>query len=159
MFNMKKIFLLIACLFGPLIIGSISGYATASNINSWFVNIIKPSFNPPNYLFAPVWTILYLLMGVGLYLVLLTPKSAQRSKAILIFSIQLFLNFCWSILFFKFHLLGIAFIEILLLWLSIATMIHYFKSINITAAYLQIPYLCWVSFAGVLNASIWWINL
>jgi translocator protein len=155
---MKKILTLIACLLGPLIIGGIIGYATASNINSWFVYIIKPSFNPPNFLFAPVWTILYLLMGLSLYLILQTPDSKVKSSALIIFGIQLFLNFCWSILFFKYHVLGIAFVEILLLWLSIAAMIHLFKPIQKTAAYLQIPYLCWVSFATILNASIWWLN-
>ncbi len=155
---MKKTLLLIACLMGPLIIGGISGYATASNIGTWFVTVIKPSFNPPNYLFAPVWTALYLLMGFGLFLILQTPPSAQRKKAIVAFSIQLALNFCWSILFFSFHALGIALIEIIAMWISIAAMIYYFKPVNKTAAYLQIPYLCWVSFATVLNASIWWLN-
>ncbi|MBA3681635.1 MAG: tryptophan-rich sensory protein [Bacteroidetes bacterium] len=155
---MKKYLKLIICILIPLAIGGISGLATATSINTWFVELHKPFFNPPNYLFGPVWTILYILMGISLYLIIQTPKVYARKRAIVIFGVQLFLNFCWSFLFFKFHLLGIAFIEIILIWLSIITMIYLFKKINKTAAYLQIPYLLWVSFASVLNGAIWYLN-
>ena len=155
---MNSFFKLIICLIIPLAVGGISGVATASGMDAWFLNLNKPIFNPPNYLFGPVWTLLYILMGISLYLIIQTPKVHARKKAIIIFALQLFLNFCWSFLFFKFHLLGIAFIEILLIWVSIITMIFYFKKLNKTAAYLQIPYLLWVSFASVLNGSIWFLN-
>jgi tryptophan-rich sensory protein len=141
-----------------LSVGSISGIATSQSVDTWFVGIIKPSFNPPNYLFAPVWTVLYLLMGISFYLILTANKTTQRKKAIIIFSIQLLLNFCWSFLFFKYHWLGIAFIEILLIWLSIISMILIFYKVNKTAALLQLPYLLWVSFASILNGAIWWLN-
>ncbi|MFO0321252.1 MAG: TspO/MBR family protein [Bacteroidota bacterium] len=118
----------------------------------------KPIFNPPNFLFGPVWTILYILMAISFYLILQSDKSILRTRAILIFCIQLFLNFCWSFLFFKFQLVGIAFIEIILIWLSIFVMLIYFYKINKTASYLQIPYLLWVSFASILNGSIWVLN-
>ncbi len=155
---MKSYLKLILCIIIPLSIGGISGVATATGINTWFSELNKPIYNPPNYLFGPVWTVLYILMGISLYLIIQTPKVYARKRAIIIFSIQLFLNFCWSFLFFKFHLLGIAFIEILMIWLSIITMIYLFKKINKAAAYLQVPYLLWVSFASVLNGAIWFLN-
>jgi benzodiazapine receptor len=155
---MNKTLKLILCILIPLAIGSISGFATATGIKSWYVTLNKPFFNPPNYLFGPVWTILYLLMGISIYMILQTPKTDIRKKAIIIFCIQLGLNFLWSFLFFKFQLVGIAFIEILLIWASILTMIITFYKLNKTAALLQIPYLMWVSFASVLNGAIWWLN-
>lgn len=155
---MNKYLKLILCITLPLIIGGISGVATASSINTWFVDLNKPSFNPPNYLFGPVWTILYVLMGISLFLILQKPNTKERKNAIVIFGIQLVLNFCWSFLFFKFHLLGIALIEIIVIWLSIITMIFLFMKVNKTAAYLQIPYLLWVTFASLLNGAIWYLN-
>ncbi len=155
---MKKTITLLLCILLTLSIGGLGGIATASGVNDWYNTIQKPSFNPPNYLFGPVWTALYLLMGVSLYMILQAPKSQIKTKAIWIFAIQLSLNFAWSFLFFKFHLLGLAFIEIILIWMSILTMIIFFSKINKTAAYLQIPYLIWVSFASVLNGTIWFLN-
>lgn len=155
---MNKTLKLILCFLIPLAIGGISGIATAAGIKSWYLTLNKPFFNPPNYLFGPVWTILYLLMGLSFYLILQTPKNELRTKAIAIFCVQLGLNFLWSFLFFKFQLVGIAFIEILLIWASILTMIFTFYKLNKTAALLQIPYLMWVSFASILNGAIWWLN-
>jgi benzodiazapine receptor len=155
---MKKTITLFLCILLTLFIGGLGGIATASGVNDWYTEIQKPSFNPPNYLFGPVWTALYLLMGISLYMILQAPKSKIKTKAIWIFAIQLSLNFAWSFLFFKFHLLGLAFIEIILIWMSILTMIIIFSKINKTAAYLQIPYLIWVSFASVLNGTIWFLN-
>jgi benzodiazapine receptor len=139
-------------------VGGISGFATATSINTWYVTLNKPFFNPPNYLFGPVWTTLYILMGVSLYLILQTPKNELRKKAITVFAVQLFLNFWWSFIFFKFQYLGAALIEIITMWVYILMMIIYFRKIHKTAAYLQIPYLLWVSFATLLNASLWWLN-
>jgi tryptophan-rich sensory protein len=156
--NIKKTLQLLGCILGCLSIGSLGAIATASGVNSWYITINKPSFNPPNYLFGPVWTLLYLLMGVSIYLILQSPKNLKRNKAVIIFCLQLFLNLLWSFIFFKFQLLGIAFIEILMIWLSIIAMMMSFKSIHKTAAYLQLPYLLWVSFASVLNGSIWYLN-
>jgi len=155
---MNRYLKLTLCIIIPLSVGSISGIASASGVSAYFVNLVKPSFNPPSYLFGPVWSCLYILMGISLYLILQAPKNKLRNNAIVIFCIQLFLNFWWSFIFFKFHLIGLALIEIILIWLSIITMIYTFKKISKTAAYLQIPYLLWVSFASVLNASFWWLN-
>ncbi len=97
-------------------------------------------------------------MGVSLFMILQSQNNGLRKKAITIFCIQLVLNFCWSFIFFKFHLIGLAFVEIILIWVSIIWMILTFSKINKTAAYLQIPYLLWVSFASVLNGAIWYLN-
>ena len=155
---MNKFIKLTLCIAGPLVIGGISGFATATSITDWYLTINKPSFNPPNYLFGPVWTTLYILMGISFFMILQAPINEFRKRAIMIFSIQLILNFCWSFIFFKFQLLGSAFIEIIMMWLSIILMIYIFQKINKTAAYLQIPYLLWVSFASILNGSIWYLN-
>ena len=156
--NVKNFKNLLVCILIPLMIGALGGIATASSIDTWYLTLEKPSFNPPNYLFGPVWTVLYILMGVSYYLVVQSPQREGQKAAFAVFALQLFLNFCWSFLFFKFGLLGIAFIEIIAIWLSIIAMIYIFGKINKTAAYLQIPYLCWVSFASVLNGSVWYLN-
>ncbi|MBP8034317.1 MAG: tryptophan-rich sensory protein [Bacteroidia bacterium] len=155
---MKNLLKLSLCIFSMLLVGGIGGFATATSITTWYAEINKPSFNPPNYLFGPVWTTLYILMGISIYMILQSPKTELRKKAIVIFCIQLLLNFCWSFIFFKFQLLGLAFIEIILMWASILTMIIVFFEINKKAALIQIPYLLWVSFASVLNGSIWFLN-
>lgn len=155
---MKNTIKLIFCILLTVAVGAISGIATSGSVNDWFVGINKPTFNPPNYLFGPVWTVLYILMGVSLFMILQSQNNDLRKKAITIFCIQLVLNFCWSFIFFKFHLIGLAFVEIILIWVSIIWMILTFSKINKTAAYLQIPYLLWVSFASVLNGAIWYLN-
>ena len=155
---MNRYLKLALCITLPLLVGGISGYATATSINTWYITLNKPFFNPPNYLFGPVWTALYILMGISFYRILQSRESEIRTKAIIIFCIQLILNFCWSFLFFKFQLLGFSFIEIIIMWLSIATMIYIYSKIDKTSAYMQIPYLLWVSFASVLNGAIWYLN-
>ncbi len=156
--NFKKIITLLLCIILPLFIGAYSGFATAGNILSWYPLINKPWFNPPNYLFGPVWTTLYILMGISLYLILQTQKNKQQTLAIYVFCLQLGLNFWWSFLFFKHHLLGVAFLEIIAIWISILAMIFCFYKINKTAALINIPYLLWVSFASVLSGSIYYLN-
>ena len=102
--KIKTVFQLVLCIVLPLAIGGFSGYLTANEINDdWFVNLIKPPFNPSNYLFGPVWTMLYILMGVSLFMIVRMQKSEFRTNAILAFGLQLFLNFWWSIFFFRFH--------------------------------------------------------
>ena len=155
---MNRYLKLTLCILLPLLIGGISGYASASGINIWYMGLNKPFFNPPNYLFGPVWSLLYILMGISFYRILQSTPNEIRRKAIIIFCIQLVLNFCWSFLFFRFQMLAISFIEIIIMWISIATMIYTFTKIDKTAAYLQIPYLLWVSFASVLNGAIWYLN-
>ena len=142
-----------------LLVGSLGGFFTSSAVKGWYAVANKPSFNPPNWIFAPVWTLLYLLMGIALYLVWKS-EAAQGIKqmAITIFTIQLLLNFFWSIIFFYAHQPGWAFLEIIALWGMILLTILWFGKISPTAAWLLLPYICWVSFASVLNYSIWKLN-
>ena len=156
--SIKVLITLFICLLIPLAIGGISGFATATGITDWYITLNKPSFNPPNYLFAPVWTTLYALMGISLFFVWKSPKGRDRNNALLIFALQLALNFAWSFLFFKFNLIAFALIEIVMLWISILLMIIFFKRISKLAAFLQVPYLLWVSFATILNLAIWILN-
>ncbi len=156
--KVKKVIACIVCLFIPLLIGGISGGLTASAIPTWYSTLSKPSFNPPNYLFGPVWTLLYILMGISLYLVWNSPQSALRKKALIIFAVQLAANFLWSILFFSMHLLFVSIIDILFMWALILSMIITFSKIKKVAGWMNIPYLLWVSFASVLNISFWWLN-
>ena len=161
------------------VIGSIF---TVPAIKGWYLHLDKPSFNPPNWIFGPVWTILYLLMGISLYLVWLrnfaseVPANMEKQKtwnpisarlwfgswreenAALIFTLQLVLNILWSVIFFGLKLPGLAFFEILMLWFAILYTIINFYRISKTAAYLLIPYIIWVSFATILNYAIWIIN-
>jgi translocator protein len=142
----------------PLSIGGIAGIFTAQAIPVWYATLNQPSFNPPNAVFGPVWTMLYILMGFSFYLIWIMPQSSTRRLAIMLYVIQLVLNFAWSFLFFYFHAIGVAFIEIFLLWTSILLMIILFYKIKPLAAYLNIPYLLWVSFATMLNGSYYLLN-
>jgi tryptophan-rich sensory protein len=156
---MPRILKLIISIALPLVVGGLAGYATSSNIEGWYANLNKPSFNPPSYVFGPVWTLLYILMGISLYIVWSKGIVEQRLKALLIFAGQLCLNFAWSFIFFYFHQPGWALLEIIVLWIFILLMIRAFKPIDKLAAYLQIPYLLWVSFATILNGAIFYLNL
>ncbi|HEY1202505.1 MAG TPA: TspO/MBR family protein [Niastella sp.] len=155
---MKKWITILLCMLLPLAVGFVSGKITRENVINWYPFLEKPSFTPPNYLFGPVWTVLYLLMGVSLYLVVRQPASPNRTKALSLFSIQLLLNFWWSVFFFRFHLIAIALIDIILLLVFIILMIRSFFKLNKLASNLQWPYLAWVSFATALNMGIWVLN-
>ncbi len=143
----------------PVLVGAISGYFTSSGVNGWFALANKPWFNPPGWIFAPVWTTLYVLMGIALFLVWKSePTNFIKKTAIALFSFQLLLNFFWSFIFFKLQQPGWAFAEIILMWVMILLTILWFGKINSAAAWLLVPYICWVSFASVLNYSIWRLN-
>ena len=149
--------ILILCVLIPLVIGFIGGIFTSSSVPSWYLTLIKPSFNPPSWLFGPVWTLLYVLMGTALYLVFIS-KSKYRKTALVLFGVQLGLNLLWSILFFGLRSPYFAFIEILILWIWLFVTIVYFFKINKKAGWLMIPYILWVSFAGLLNYMLWILN-
>ena len=142
----------------PLLVGGVSGYLSGSGINDWFRELEKPSFNPPSWVFGPVWTLLYLLMGVSLFRVMQAPANSSRNIAVSWFLIQLALNFMWSLIFFRWQLLAVAFAEIIVLWVAIMIMILKFYKIDKTAAFLQIPYLLWVTFATMLSGAFWLLN-
>lgn len=140
-----------------LAVGSLGSIFTSSSIPTWYATLNKPFFSPPNFIFAPVWTTLYILMGVSLYL-LWVSKKKEKEKAIKLFLIQLVLNFFWSLIFFKLHSAQLALIEIIALWIFIFLTIRESLSISKTSAYLLYPYLIWVSFALVLNFFIVILN-
>jgi len=149
---------LVVSLLITLAVGLIAGLATASAIGTWYAHLEKPSFNPPNWLFMPVWSLLYILMGISLYLVWKKPDTPQRNMALTIFSIQLVLNFIWSFIFFNLQRIGLALADIILLWLFILLTINTFRHLSKTSAALLVPYLLWVSFATVLNMAIYKLN-
>lgn len=157
---MNKITKILVVVVTCLVIGYFSGMVTRSSITTWYPTLVKPSFNPPNWVFAPVWSMLYIMMGVAAGLVwnrIDFEKEAVK-KALIFFAIQLALNALWSYLFFGLKNPMLAGIEIILLWLMIFETYSKFVKINKIAGYLLIPYLAWVSFATVLNESIWWLN-
>jgi tryptophan-rich sensory protein len=143
-----------------LLVGFLSSKVTQQSISTWYPTLVKPVFNPPNWVFAPVWTLLFIMMGVagGLVWNHLEENPEPVKKAFQLFIIQLGLNALWSYLFFGLQNPLLALIEIVLLWLMIFETFNQFKKINSTAAKLLIPYLAWVSFASLLNFSIWWLN-
>jgi translocator protein len=143
----------------PLLVGSTAGFFTSSGVNGWYAAANKPWFNPPNWLFAPVWTTLYIMMGIALFLVWKSDSDKTvKQTAIILFAVQLTLNFFWSFIFFKTQQLGWAFAEIITMWVMILLTIFWFGKISSTAAWLLVPYISWVSFASVLNYALWKLN-
>lgn len=157
---MTKITRILTMVVTCLAIGYLSGMVTRSAIVTWYPTLVKPSFNPPNWIFAPVWSMLFIMMGIAAGLVWnrLEFEKEIVKKALIFFAIQLALNALWSYLFFGLHNPMLAGLEIIVLWLMIYETYIQFAKINKIAGYLFIPYLAWVSFAAVLNASIWWLN-
>ncbi|WP_130735681.1 TspO/MBR family protein [Flavobacterium sp. J27] len=154
-------YLKIACVVAIcLLIGYLSSLVTATSIETWYPTLKKPFFNPPNQLFAPVWSVLYLLIGIagGLVWNALEKDIELVKKGLFYFVTQLLLNAFWSYLFFGLHNILLALIEIVILWLLIFETYLIFKNIHKTAAILLIPYLVWVGFATILTFSIYILN-
>lgn len=143
-----------------LLVGYLSSIVTQSTIKTWYPTLIKPSFNPPNWIFAPVWTLLFILMGIAVGLVWdkLDNDRELVKKGMFFFAVQLALNALWSYLFFGLNNLLLASIEIILLFLLIYETYLIFKKLDKKASYLLIPYMAWVSFATVLTISIYFLN-
>ncbi|MCP8304020.1 MAG: tryptophan-rich sensory protein [archaeon] len=139
--------------------GVVGSVFTYPSIPTWYASLQKPSFNPPNWLFAPVWLILFALMGVSAYLVWSKGLESEGVKAALfIFVVQLVLNVLWSIVFFGLHSIFYSFVIIIVLWIAIALTITAFVRVSKKAGALLLPYILWVSFASVLNYYIWLLN-
>ena len=159
MLKVKFVPLILALLlcFSAGVLGSVF---TTSAIPNWYATLQKPFFNPPNWVFGPVWTLLYIMMGIALYIVWETKvkKGVLKKNALVYFYTQLILNAVWSIVFFGLHAPLIALLVILLLWLSIFITIKQFYPISKTAGNMLIPYLAWVSFAAILNVFIVILN-
>lgn len=137
--------------------GVIGAFFTTPSIPGWYAGIVKPAFNPPAWVFGPVWITLYALMGISLWLVWKS-HSSEKKKAIWLFIVQLALNAIWSPIFFGANSIGNALAVIVLLWAAIVLTILVFKKISKPAAWLLVPYILWVSFAVYLNFSIWMLN-
>lgn len=143
----------------PVVVGGISGILTAGAIPTWYRTLEKPAWNPPDAVFGPVWTTLYVLMGVALLQVWRLDRTRPEVRLALgLFAAQLTLNFAWSWIFFERKEVGLAFAEIVVLHASIVATILAFGRLRPKAALLLIPYLAWVSFAAILNAEIWRLN-
>ena len=157
---MQKVLRIALVVMTCLVIGYLSGMVTRESITTWYPTLIKPFFNPPNWIFAPVWTSLYIMMGVagGLVWNKLDGNETLVKKAFLFFIIQLALNALVSLIFFKLNNLLLASIEVVLLLLMIFETYTQFKKIDKIAGLLLIPYLAWVSFATILTISIWYLN-
>ncbi|MFA5130999.1 MAG: TspO/MBR family protein [Patescibacteria group bacterium] len=156
----KNFYLFIISLVLPLLIGYLGSLVTTPAISTWYVTLVKPAFiTPPNWLFGPVWTLLYIMMGIALFLVLKQGKDKLHFRAAwLSFGAQLFLNLYWSLLFFYIKSPMLAFYAIISLWSMIFVNIYYFYQIKKAAAYIMIPYIVWVTFAAALNYGIWYLN-
>ena len=131
---------------------------TRPSIPTWYAHLTKPSWSPPNWIFGPVWTALYAMMAIAAWLVWLRRGDTDVTMALVLFGVQLALNIAWSAIFFGLHRPGAAFVEILLLWLAILAATVEFSTIARPAAWLMVPYLVWVSFASLLNGTLWRLN-
>ena len=159
--NYKRLIISLAL---PQLAGLIGSLFTAPAIATWYAFLEKPSFNPPNWIFGPVWVLLYILMGISVYLVWssFTKASEGQSRkskvALWLFWIHLFFNAIWSIVFFGLQNPGLAFLNIIINWVFIVVLIIKFRKIKKLSSILLIPYLLWVSFASLLNYFIWQLN-
>jgi len=154
----QKILPLIGFILITFIAAFIGSLFTTPSITSWYRNLNKPSFAPPNFLFAPVWTILFFLMAIAAFLVWQNKNNSQAKKALIFYFVQLAFNSLWSIIFFGLHNPGVAFLEIIILWLLILLTLIKFYKIQKIAGLLLVPYLLWVSFASFLNLFVWLLN-
>jgi len=155
---MRNIYKLIISLAIPLIFGYLGSVFTSKSVNSWYLTLKKPSFNPPNWIFAPVWTFLFILMGLSFYLIWRKVYSREKRSAFFVYFIQLFLNLLWSLFFFGLKNPFLGLLDIVLLLIFILINIYLFYRISKVSAYLLLPYLLWVSFASILNFSIFILN-
>lgn len=160
---------LVICILIPLTVGTVAGLLTMGGMES-FQSVNQPPLSPPAWLFPVVWTILYTLMGISSYLIYVsepqeknslmknTSENTEKSKALSTYGYQLIVNFLWPVFFFNFQWYFFAFLWLVLLWVLVAKMILEFGAISEVAAWLNVPYLLWLSFAGYLNLGIWLLN-
>lgn len=154
----KKLLPLVISIFVAEAAGIIGSVFTFSEIPAWYATLVKPSFSPPNWIFGPVWTTLYCLMGISAFLIWQKRKSVAARTGLLVYGANLVANSLWSIVFFGMHRPDLALLVIFVLWSTIVVMIVRFWKINKIASLLLVPYLCWVTFATFLNYSIYSLN-
>jgi translocator protein len=157
--SIRDFFKLILFIIITNLAGAVGSIFTTSKIPTWYASINKPGFNPPNWIFGPVWTLLFILMGISAFLIWQHGIKKKKVKvAMYIFGLQLLFNILWSMIFFGLQNPLLAFIEIIILWALILLTIVKFAEISKKAAYLLIPYILWVSFAAILNLFIYLLN-
>lgn len=157
--RIRTTLLFVLCIALPLLVGAAGSFFTVGSIPAWYAGLAKPFFNPPAWLFAPAWTVLYLLMGAALFLVLREGLSRPFvTQGALLFAAQLALNFAWSVVFFGMHAVAAALAILLILIAFIAATLVIFRRVSAPAAWLLVPYLAWCCFAATLNAGIWLLN-
>ena len=139
-------------------LGALSGFLTRQGMAFFMENVTKPPLNPPGWLFPVVWGILYALMGIGAARVALTGVGQARSRGLNLFIIQLVVNFFWSLIFFNARAYGFALLWLGLLWILVLLMILQFRKTDRIAAWIQLPYLAWLTFAAYLNWGVWMLN-
>jgi tryptophan-rich sensory protein len=157
--RVKDVLRLVVCIVVSQLAGGLGAFFTTPAIPTWYASLNKPVFNPPNWVFFPVWTTLYTLMGIAAFLVWRKGLHERRVRiALIVFAVQLILNLAWTIIFFGLYSLFGAVIAIVLLWIAIVVNIVVFWRISKAAGALLIPYILWVSFAALLNVSVWMLN-
>ena len=139
-------------------VGGLSGWLTRDGMRIYKAEVAKPPLSPPSIVFPIVWTILFALMGVGAARVYTAPPSPARTRGLRLFLVQLAINFCWSMIFFNIQSFGFAFLWLVALWLLILWMTLTYAKADRPAAWMQVPYLLWVAFAGYLNLGVWVLN-
>jgi len=149
---------LAVCLAACLGAAALGALFTGPAVGTWYQEIRKPAFSPPSWVFGPVWTALYAMMAVAVWLVWKKGDAAGRSAALALFGVQLALNAAWSPIFFGLRSFGWALVDIVALWLAIVATLVAFLRVSASAGLFLVPYLAWVSFAAVLNFAIWRLN-
>ena len=139
-------------------VATASSIFSAHSLSGWYAGLIKPPLNPPNQVFGPVWTVLYTLMAVSAWMVWKTRPSTCRRRGLVLFCVQLGLNFLWTWVFFGRHHILTAFMDIVALWVAIFLTILTFRKMSVRAAWMLAPYLAWVTFAAYLNLALWRLN-
>jgi tryptophan-rich sensory protein len=139
-------------------IGALSGFLSREGAATFSETVIQPPLSPPAWLFPVVWSILYVLMGISATRISLAPDSPQKKQGLNLFIIQLVLNFFWSLIFFNLQAYGLAFVWLIALWITVFLMILSFRKADPVAAWLQIPYLIWLTFAAYLSFGVWYLN-
>ena len=156
---MKNVLIFLFSMALPFFTAFAGSAVTTPSIRTWYAELNKPWFSPPNWVFGPVWTLLFVLMGIALFLVLRQGLQKEKNRvAFAMFVFQLVLNFLWSFLFFFLHQPLFAFLDIVALWISIIVTIKLFQKVSVFASRLLWPYLAWVSFASLLNLAIVLLN-
>ena len=155
----KDVVLLIVSLAAPFVIGAIGGWATTRSLSDWYAGLQKPDWNPPNAVFGPVWSLLYILMGIALWRILRMGWATEGVQpAVIWFAVQLALNLGWSLIFFGLRAPGPALVEILFLLAAILVTTRRFYVLDPAAGWLLVPYILWSAFATVLNGTVWRLN-